>query len=1052
MSSFFLSLVTRFSSLVTGKPAGVRSELSGKVSYLTVYMKRLLFTTLMVIVARLALAQPLSSAWYTVIENLPSNFVKAVAVDSAGFLWAGTDAGLARFDGQTFESFNSDLPSLKVKALLNTRRFGLLVLTDLGLSQVRLTGFRPSVSLLIPGSPDQESDKLHFAKTLFQRSDGDIWMGESDAILRWNGKDLTRYPINNRFYNDSFSRSFTFFEDDDGNLLAFSWSGYLFRFDGQQFVNIPFETGEPVKRAYSAVRRPGNKVWFGAKAGIFEIDLSRVTVPGLKPVLVASVPSVHAMASDGDSVVWAGTITEGLYQIRESGQTLSFEEMTGISDVVINDIRLSPDGHIWIAQDEGVHLFYRKLFRSLNEARPGKTIRSVRKVASGGFLIVSFDEIRWFNRTDRYPQGMLLHSDKRDMFDAIYSAGVLWISYRDAELIRIGPEGPQSVLPAVLQSRLTFMTTDQEGSVWGYDERNRFLIRVSPTLTIDRYGPTEGIVSPVNTIRPQPDGSVLIGGTGPGTHLYRYSPVTRTISNISGPLKTQSGSVIEVYDVISLTADSLVLATNHGLFTGNENGFSRLFPSDPTDLLVVRSLDTTRQGDLLAASERGLHVLSGGEWILFNTASGLPAIPVLNQGMICDENDQVVVLSTREAVIAPLGVNLKQTPKPVVNRLEGNRDDDGDLLEGEPFEVYFSTPVYPWVPVVYQVKTGASEDWQPVKSPGYLVFSHPEAGTTTIYLRAQRPGSLWSPVTKLSVVVVSRWYQSPMAMMVMGIAGFSLLTGLLWSYHRYRLAGIHQRQAHLEKMVHQRTAELDSHAQEISRTNEELVKANRLKSDLLAISSHELKNPLTTVIGYAGMLKKTITHQSEVVRLNEIILAASRMLRVVNGLLESEAIESGNRKLIKTDFGLQECLQVIVGQNDISREKKNQTIRVESHGRLVVHADRQAIEEVLDNLLSNAIKYAPRDSEITLSCSKTEEGVKVSVTDLGPGIPDDVRSRLFKRFEKLGSVPTGGEFSSGLGLSIAHDLVVLHGGRIDVRSEKGAGTTFDVFLPIPPSE
>ncbi|NUQ82804.1 MAG: hypothetical protein HUU10_14455 [Bacteroidetes bacterium] len=1012
-------------------------------------MKRLLFTALIVIVARMALAQPLSSAWYTVIENLPSNFVKSVAVDSSGFLWAGTDAGLARFDGQLFESFNDALPSLKVKALLNASGYGMLVLTDLGLSQIRTDGLRPDISLLIPGSPDQEPGKLHFAKTLFQGSDGVIWMGESDAILRWDGKSLTRYPISNRFYNDSFSRSFTFFEDEDGNLLTLSWSGYLFRFDGQQFVNIPFDTGEPVKRAYSAVRRPGNKVWFGAKAGVFEIDLSRVAVPGWKPALIADVPSAHAMAADGDSVVWAGTITEGLFRIRQTDQRVSAEKMTGISDVIINDIRLSDEGHIWVAQDEGVHLFYRKLFRPLSEARPGKTIRAVRKVSSGGFLIVSFDEIRLYTQLKQHPEGIRLHTDQRDMFDAVYSREDLWISYRDAELVRIGRNGRQSVLPAVLQSRLTFMTTDREGSVWGYDERNRFLIRITQDLKVDRFGPTEGIVSPVNTIRPQPDGTVLIGGTGPGTLLYRYSPENRTINNISGPVQTGSGSVLEVYDVMAFGEDSLVIATNHGLFRGNERGYSRLFPAEPSDLLVVRALDTTRNGDLLAASERGLHVWSGGEWISFNTASGLPAIPVLNQGMICDEDNHVIVLSTRQAVMAPLGGNLKQTPRPVVTRIEGIPDEDGSYRSGESLELYFATPVYPWVPVVYQMKqAGSPQGWQPVKSPGYLVFSNPQPGTMTILIRAQRPGSLWSQPASVSVVLKSVWYQSPMAVGVMITAGLTILIGLLLLYHRFRLRTIHLRQAHLEEMVSQRTAELDKHSKEISRKNEELLKAHRMKSDLLAISSHELKNPLTAVIGYADILKKSATSPSEMNRLNEIILAASRMLRVVNGLLESEAIDSGNRKLVFSEFSLTECVQSIISQHGIAREKKNQSVALTTPGPVQLMADRQALEEVVDNLLSNAIKYAPRDSEIRVCISHSEEEVSLSVSDEGPGIPDQVRSRLFQRFEKLGSVPTGGEFSSGLGLSIAHDLVVLHGGRIEVRSEPGKGTTFDVYLPV----
>jgi signal transduction histidine kinase len=109
------------------------------------------------------------------------------------------------------------------------------------------------------------------------------------------------------------------------------------------------------------------------------------------------------------------------------------------------------------------------------------------------------------------------------------------------------------------------------------------------------------------------------------------------------------------------------------------------------------------------------------------------------------------------------------------------------------------------------------------------------------------------------------------------------------------------------------------------------------------------------------------------------------------------------------------------------------------------------IRRVVDNVLSNAIHHSPVGGRIEVEVRRVDEFVRVAVSDQGPGIPSEDLDRLFDSFEKLSAQPTGGEKSTGLGLSIVKSIVDAHGGEIDVDSEVGRGTTFIVRLPVEPS-
>ncbi len=238
--------------------------------------------------------------------------------------------------------------------------------------------------------------------------------------------------------------------------------------------------------------------------------------------------------------------------------------------------------------------------------------------------------------------------------------------------------------------------------------------------------------------------------------------------------------------------------------------------------------------------------------------------------------------------------------------------------------------------------------------------------------------------------------------------------------------------------------------------NIELVKANELKDEFLAIVAHDLKSPLQTIMGFAELIKEKPDRSDLVPKQAESIFNASkRMLKLIDDLLKTAAIESGRLELKKTLTDVAELLRFVVDEQRYYASKKDLQIHLELEGECIARVDAARLYDVFENLISNAIKYSPKGKAIFAKCQiqkanapTAETAVLVSIKDEGLGMTEEDIAKAFGKFQKLSAQPTGGENSTGLGLSIVKELVELHGGRVWIESEgKDKGTTFFVLLP-----
>jgi signal transduction histidine kinase len=241
----------------------------------------------------------------------------------------------------------------------------------------------------------------------------------------------------------------------------------------------------------------------------------------------------------------------------------------------------------------------------------------------------------------------------------------------------------------------------------------------------------------------------------------------------------------------------------------------------------------------------------------------------------------------------------------------------------------------------------------------------------------------------------------------------------------------------------------DFHIEMAAEAEQRLKELNELKDQHLGIAAHDLRNPLSSIRGMSQMLvEMELDENTQTSFLQSIYRVSDQMLTLVDNLLDVAVIESGKFDLKITE----ENISRLVGERIelMAKNAERKEIRLIADLQEVTDSlfDADRMRQVVDNLLSNAIKFSPSGSVVNVACGQADRNLDITVTDQGPGIPSEDLDRLFDSFEKLSAQPTGGEKSTGLGLSIVKSIVDAHGGEIEVDSEVGKGTTFIVHLPV----
>ena len=239
--------------------------------------------------------------------------------------------------------------------------------------------------------------------------------------------------------------------------------------------------------------------------------------------------------------------------------------------------------------------------------------------------------------------------------------------------------------------------------------------------------------------------------------------------------------------------------------------------------------------------------------------------------------------------------------------------------------------------------------------------------------------------------------------------------------------------------------------QALTEAKDEAERANRAKSEFLSRMSHELRTPMNAILGFGQLLVSDAKHplaEQQREHVGEILRGARHLLNLINEVLDLALVETGKLQVslepVELSGLLQECLALV---HPLANAGAIDVQLLDGSGcACYVLADRTRLKQVLLNLLSNAIKYNRPQGHVHLACTAEAQGVRIGISDNGPGLSAQQAARLFQAFERLDAMRTGVE-GAGLGLALSKHLMDAMGGEIGLDSAVGAGSTFWLRLP-----
>ncbi len=224
-----------------------------------------------------------------------------------------------------------------------------------------------------------------------------------------------------------------------------------------------------------------------------------------------------------------------------------------------------------------------------------------------------------------------------------------------------------------------------------------------------------------------------------------------------------------------------------------------------------------------------------------------------------------------------------------------------------------------------------------------------------------------------------------------------------------------------------------------------------MKSDFVSNVSHELRTPLTSIKSFSELILDDLDTMDIEIRkrfLGIIRDEAERLTRLISDILDLQKIQTNNIKWHMENVELSQVIEnSMLTFSELAKTKRLQ-FSCETQGDLpLVYGDRDRLQQVLINLISNAIKFSKENGQIRMQAKEVPEGVLLSVSDNGIGIPVDKRERVFERFYQVDGSATKERGGTGLGLAISKEIIEHHGGRIWVESNVGEGCTFSFVIP-----
>ena len=1030
-------------------------------------------------------------------DGLPLGHLTGVVYAESGYLWLSSYDGLIRFDGATFSVFNTstnpELPTNRFSSvqegpdgtiwaaaeydyLVRWRdgRFDVFSLpgargVSLGRPQFDTAGslwlptnrglflFRDEFLEPLPGM----STRLN-AQTLFWDSDGSVWRGsDGHGALRWS-KGTATFATRGDTVVGSWVTEFG--ETPGGTLLMGTGRG-LVAAEEDRFELIPRPGGgEMVVRAIRQVS-PDSFLVFSDRGlydfvdGRLSLRIPDLEATGLGRVIILDTPEGNR---------WMATGQEVYLDDREVFH----------SEFPIAALALDREGSLWMAAD-GLHRLKPSIFRVIGPPEGARAnVYAIMQDSRGriwlggiGDYIAIYDSGSIRKLEDGPTLAQTITEDR---------SGNIWVGRINYGACVLSGSICSGSVPYVAGHTVKAIFEDRSGGLWFGTDHGVY--RDSAGV-VDHWTVADGLPHDfVRVFHESRDGAIWMGTNGGGVARFAYGQIEAITtahglsSDLVRAIHEDEHGVLWIgtedaglnrfqfsgWDPDAGTVPSLdslqitVIGREHGLYDEGvhailDDGHGRYWMSTNRGIYWVLK---TELDDFAAGRSASVHSIAYTErhGLRNREANGGTQSPAI----VAADGRLWFATQAGAAVVDPTAIDMSDNPFPV--RIESIR------TEGEPHIV----PEWPERPDSVRLETGQRDfsiaytalsflapenlrfqyrlegfqpQWVDVGNRRTAFFTNVPPGTYSFRVRAAREDGTWREAEHPAVLTVTPlfyetdWFKASMAggVFLLGLAGVRVYE------QRHR-----KRTLELSRLVAERTATIEAQS-------ERLKELDAAKSRFFANISHDFRTPLTLTIGpledlKSGMHGSMTDEAGDQVDLS--LRSARRVLRLVNQLMDVAKLEAGAVRVRASKQNLAEFVgEILQAFEPLAERRKIQTTFDGGPDPIPAFFDPELMERVFVNLLSNAFKFTPPQGAVRVTLEHRDaDWLVVTVRDSGPGIDAEDLPHIFERFYRAGWSEEEGTVGTGIGLALAHDLVALHDGRLEVEATPGFGASFAVWL------
>ncbi len=785
---------------------------------------------------------------------------KGVIKDDKGYVWIASDEGITLFDGQQTKIIKDALTSEYIKDFLIRKNGDFLVLHDTGLAELNFVNDSIQVT-------DYLGVNLNYPKAMYEDAAGKLFIGEYDRITEFYKGKIIKHDLPDENNIPSLLRTFIFDEDGYGNVWAASYTGRLYTYNRYQSEFSELVLPKNVGGINSLICTGQNNLLIGSANGFYRLKVNKdqeLTEMEEMPYSLNDISVMHLL--DDDLLI--GTWNNGLYQMKLDAPNFEMQKISVLPHPDIVDIYVDQDG-IWIAGNENIGYLEKAPFGAV-PLRGEKNLISSLDLTPGNDIVVS-EGVQIFILEPQADTSVRLsynwEADGIYVKKVVYDNDAIWLGDFNGDVyIHDISTGKTTLVDDMPVGGLGIedMMKDSKGAIWACGNPNVGVIRYSkPGI---KYFNDHPAITGSTTLFENESGQILASGNTNGI-VFNFNEETDNFDSLL--ITDQQGNRLTslIVNDITVYKGNVYLATNEGVYYYADNQVKGALAVaqlrlDNFTKIESKAICVDADGNFWIANNFGLLYLNNkGETTFYDRTQGLPSKIIKERGLLLDLNQKLWIATEKGlSYIKRPSQLIKKAKEPILKtiRIDNKRinynstSNDNiytapDSYSDKNMELEFQSDIYPKQSLEYHYKL-TSEDTALdyiSKSPLFTSYNLPIGNYELLVKVRKDTGYYWSEAIRVNFAVKSYFYQQWWAIAL----GFLVSWLILFYIGRWYKRRVKRQQLHLEKLVAERTEELNQQKSELIEQQQQIIlqkdelitKNNSLFETKSALTQAELK-------------------------------------------------------------------------------------------------------------------------------------------------------------------------------------------------------------------